>query len=420
MEAIDEYANENIARSIAYTALEHRQQHDYLGLIPVSSKLLRQRLHYLGYNNENTPKQWDKVVQWQEDNCPAMIESLWASGGSVADEFYQRPVYYKRVDAETLEAIIEFAEKNTQHYAVILVLEEGSGDISDIKYHNTKEYTEKEWLDIFENWSRALEDAERIYLTKVTRHRSKFQTGSHEGGRSKEVLDDYWGEWSSDEGSSRDSRSGGQRPHPLRDDLKESDDSEDDYYSRWSKNPGTLTPGLDEMQPKSGRVLQPLSALRQEDITLQQEMDEEYDQSYNPLFTVPSVPNLIDAHTAALSELTQMLQTSLPQQPRSQVPSQINPLPKAVSRLRSNMEDLNINSEESSSDSKKILPGAYPESGTHTPLKDNPIDLNNVKKEEGRGLFMKSLEALIGAARLMGYEGKDILEMVRDIVNKPQ
>jgi len=31
---------------------------------------------------------------------------------------------------------------------------------------------------------------------------------------------------------------------------------------------------------------------------------------------------------------------------------------------------------------------------------------------------MKSLSALIGAARLLGYEGKDILEMVEEIVNR--
>jgi hypothetical protein len=147
----------------------------------------------------------------------------------------------------------------------------------------------------------------------------------------------------------------------------------------------------------------------------QEEWDEEYDQSYNPLFTVPSVPNLMDAHTAALSELTHMLQNTLPQQRTANRPfvvqpmTQINPLPKAVSRLKSNMEDLSVSSEEPK------VPGAYPESGTQTP----GIVIDSKSKEVGRGLFMKSLSALIGAARLLGYEGKDILEMVQEIVNNP-
>lgn len=139
----------------------------------------------------------------------------------------------------------------------------------------------------------------------------------------------------------------------------------------------------------------------------QDEMDEEYDQSYNPLFTVPSVPNLMDAHTAALSELTNMLQNSLPGQQATKRPvtQGINPLPKAVSRLRIHDE------------SKKLIPGAYPESGAQSPVSNKMTEQEN--KEAGRGLFMKSLSALIGAARLLGYEGKDILDMVQEIVNHP-
>jgi hypothetical protein len=179
MEAIDEYANENIVRSVAFTALEQRQRHNYAALVSISSQILRQRVHFLGpQKSKDDPAEWDDIVQWQQDNCPAMIESLWSSGGSVADEFYQKPVYYKRMDADTLHAIIEFAEKDTMHYVVILLLEEGNGDISDIKYNNTKELNQDEWLDVFANWSRSLEDAERIYLTKVTRHKKIFSTGA--------------------------------------------------------------------------------------------------------------------------------------------------------------------------------------------------------------------------------------------------
>jgi hypothetical protein len=162
-------------------------------------------------------------------------------------------------------------------------------------------------------------------------------------------------------------------------------------------------------------------------------MDEEYDQSYNPLFTVPSVPNLMDAHTAALSELTNMLQKSLPQQtptrnnrgPFVQPMTQINPLPKAVSRLKSGVEDMNISNnstEEEQPEERHRLPGAYPESGTQSPLQklpSGPEEIAIKNKEAGRGLFMKSLRALIGAARLLGYEGKDILVMVREIVDNP-
>lgn len=216
--------------------------------------------------------------------------------------------------------------------------------------------------------------------------------------------------------------------------MRDSDDSEDEYYTRWSKDPGTLTPGPGDAeeegpsQPRtSGRILQPLSALTDE--RNQEEIDEEYDQSYNPLFTVPSVPNLMDAHTAALSELTQMLQTSLPQhrsnnasRPFVQPMTQINPLPKAVSRLRSGIEDVSIGEEEDDSSNahdpnNNKFPGAYPESGTQSPARKSSTT-QQVNKEAGRGLFMKSLSALIGAARLLGYEGKDILEMVEEIVNR--
>ncbi|CEP12654.1 hypothetical protein [Parasitella parasitica] len=434
MEAIDDYANENIVRSVAYTALDHRQQHHYLALVPISSQLLRQRVRHLGPNDNNT-EEWDKAVQWQEDGCPRMIESLWSNKGSVADELYQKPVYYKRVDADTLYAIIEFAEKDSHHFVAILSLEKGSGDISDIKYHNTKELTEEGWLDIFTNWSRTIEDAERIFLTKVTRNKKVFTAGTPDSIReNKEAPEDYWGDWSSDEGSCCSQKLGSSRRNrPLDPDFKDSDDSEDEYYTRWSKDPGTLTPGPGDEEEAaqnraSGRILQPLSALNDE--RNQEELDEEYDQSYNPLFTVPSVPNLMDAHTAALSELTHMLQTSLPQQRNSsanrpfvQPMTQINPLPKAVSRLRSGIEDVSIGEEKEQDNgdydtNKNQLPGAYPDSGTQSPARKLSNPTHEATKEAGRGLFMKSLSALIGAARLLGYEGKDILEMVEEIVNR--
>lgn len=118
----------------------------------------------------------------------------------------------------------------------------------------------------------------------------------------------------------------------------------------------------------------------------------------------------MDAHTAALSELTQILQTSIPQ-PRGSTstrPTVINPLPKAaMARLAPQMESLQV---------AERCPGAYPESGTQTP--GDKIEQTQYYREAGRQLFMKSLSALIHAAKLLGYEGKDILEMVQEIVNK--
>ncbi|RCH87339.1 hypothetical protein CU097_008225 [Rhizopus azygosporus] len=389
MEAIDDYANENIVRSIAYTALDKIQNHQYHELLPFSSQPLRQRAQFLP--NED----W---YQWQKDNCAQMIESVWTEKGNIADELYQKQVYYKRMDADTLHAIVEFAERDKSHFVVILILENGSGDMSDAKYHNIKELSDAEWLDIFENWSRTLEEAERIFLTKVTRHKREFTMDTPDSSKGgKEAPEDYWGDWSSDEASSTEDT--GSNFNPQKADQEETEDSEDEYYTRWSKDPGTLTPGPDEQ--KKSRILSTIN---------QQEIDEEYDQSYNPLFTVPSVPNLMDAHTAALSELTQILQTSIPQ-PRGSTstrPTVINPLPKAaMTRLAPQMESLQVT---------ERFPGAYPESGMQTP--GDRIEQTQYYKEAGRQLFMKSLSALIHAAKLLGYEGKDILEMVQEIVNK--
>ncbi|CAO3687056.1 unnamed protein product [Rhizopus stolonifer] len=327
MEAIDEFANENIVRSIVFSAVDKMATRQYQELLPISSQPLQQRAKFLGTED------W---YRWQKDRSCDVLEDMVSYRDNLADELYQKPVYYKRLDADTLHALVEFAEKDQCHYVVILLLGEGSSEISDIKYHNVKEIAEEEWLDIFTNWSRSLEEAERIYLTKVTRPKKVF---SNQNSKIKETTaDDYWGEWSSDE-EEEEEEIGSSREEP----------DEDEYYSKWSKE-ATIT---------------------------QQEIEEEYDQSYNPLFTVPSVPNLMDTHTAALSELTQMLKTSLPSLP----------------------------------DEK--LPGAYPESGNRTPAAQTKY-----YQEAGRQLFMKSLRALIGAAKLLGYEGKDILDMVDEIVNK--
>ncbi|OBZ90165.1 hypothetical protein A0J61_01784 [Choanephora cucurbitarum] len=347
MEAIDDYANENIARSLAYTVLDQRQHCHYAKLLPISSQLLRQRVQILGPPSTEDSEEWDRLIQWQEDHCPDMIKAL-----SDLDRIYQAPVYYRRLDIDTLHAMIEFAEKDAHHYVVILTLEEeGEGELSDLKYYNTKELTDEEWRDVFENWSRTIEDAERIFLTKVTRKRV-FTPDSAKGV--KEAPDDYWGDWSSEEETDQRETKGKNQVFSVDQD----DSDEEAYYTRWSQDPGTLTPGP-EQDTKNGRILHDIN---------QQEIAEEYDQSYNPLFTVPSVPNLMDTHTAALSELTQMLQNTIPQNSRTanrpfvNPMTQINPLPKAVSRLRSSTDNL-----------PSLLPGTYPESGQHSP-KEEVVD----------------------------------------------
>ncbi|KAI8365394.1 uncharacterized protein BYT42DRAFT_541150 [Radiomyces spectabilis] len=461
MEAIDDYANENIARSLAHMALEYRQQHSFVGLLPIASHSLRQRVHFLGPKSETDANEWNSVVQWQQDECPDIIETMWTDGCSGRDDLYQNPVYYKRLDAETLHAVVEFACRDTKHYVVVLILEEGNGDISELKYHNTKVISQEEWdRDILTDWSLSLEEAERQFLTKVTREKRKKVPETPEINKTVNAPEDYWGDWSSDEDEERSGRGSGtaSRSHGVREDGAKSEaDSEDEYYARWSQNPGTLTPGLDEevppAQPRSKmptRILQSHTVLGLD--TEQQEMEEEYDQSHNPLFTVPSVPNLMDAHTNALAELTHMLQTSLPGQRGRinglQPMSAINPLPKAALLQEQELEH-SRQSQPLSADGFKMpksprdipeapqsyhVPGAYPvdepEEETNTTAEpassvkvDDVASAVNVslwdqqKREAGRVLMMKSLTALIAAGKLLGFQGSEIVDMVRDIVN---
>ena len=166
MEAIDEFRGENIARSLAYTVLEYRQQHKFSALAEIGSNLLCQRLRFLGPNNsKEDPNEWNYVVQWQQDDCPQVIEKLWS--GSEQDKLYQNPVYYKRLDAETLHCVVEFAYQHKTHYAVVMALEDGNEDISDLKYQNTKSYSELEWQVIKRTWPDFLEQAEREFVSKI-------------------------------------------------------------------------------------------------------------------------------------------------------------------------------------------------------------------------------------------------------------
>ncbi|KAI9313715.1 hypothetical protein BX666DRAFT_1863959 [Dichotomocladium elegans] len=380
MEAIDDYANENIARSLAYTVLEYRQQRNYEALLPLMSKLLRHRVRYLA-NSDSKKDEWDSVVQWQTDDCPDVIESEWDAqdGGPL----YRSPVYYKRLDAETLHCMLEFAAVRGKRYAVVLVLEEGAGDISDLKYHNTKSFSDAEWRkDIAGTWSESLEQAERDFMVPASP-----EARSTGGGHGHEAPDGYWGDWTSSEGEDTQEnsimgskRGGHERKPPASGTEGEEDDSEDEYYTRWSHNPGTITPGLDEKQQHRHS----------------QEIQEEYDTSFNPLYTVPSVPDLMGLHTSALQELTQMLHSSLPNPTGSKptIPS-VDPVPKII-RSRENS-----------------LPGAFP-------LDDNqqttsrPVSYGH---DAGRMLLEKSLRALVGVARMVGIQGSEVLDIVKQILN---
>ncbi|KAL0075882.1 hypothetical protein J3Q64DRAFT_1773160 [Phycomyces blakesleeanus] len=429
MEAIDDLANDNIARSLAYTALECRQQHCFANLLPIATKLLRQRIQYLHPTNTNDLKSWSTAVQWQEDSCPEIIETMWDGTGGQSDNDYQdalfqNPVYYKRLDPETMHAMVEFLSRGTKHYVVVLALEDGNEDTSELKYHNTKEFSDEEWKEVVLTWSETAEEAERIFLMMVTQKRTKMTATPESVTSTREAPEDYWGDWSSEENEPSDTKNT-KKKVDSECNSDSDDDSEDEFFTRWSKNPGTLTPGIDE-----GKNLKEpgLGLGGQTSEQEKQEMEEEYDQSYNPLFTVPSMPNLMDAHTNALAELTHILQTSLPSDQSGttrrnvlQPLTQINPLPKVVSRTQALY---NRNQQQQDAWGQTGVPGAYPETPSSGAVETTREEgqstasaLDSTKQEAGRGLLMKSLRALVGAAQLLGYSGTDILSMVKDIVD---
>ncbi|KAI9020049.1 hypothetical protein CLU79DRAFT_756888 [Phycomyces nitens] len=419
MEAIDDLANDNIARSLAYTVLECRQQHSFTNLLPIATKLLRQRIQFLHPADTNDLKSWNTAVQWQEDSCSEIIETMWDGTGGQSDNafqdtLFQNPVYYKRLDPETMHAMVEFLERGKKHYVVVLALEDGNEDTSELKYHNTKEFSDEEWKEVVLTWSETAEEAERIFLMMVTRRRSKMNATPESAASTREAPEDYWGDWSSEENEPSDTKNTKKSVVEECNSGSE-DDSEDEFFTRWSKNPGTLTPGIDEGKEKE------LGIGRQTTEEEKQEMEEEYDQSYNPLFTVPSMPNLMGAHTTALAELTQILQTSLPSENVGrrkilQPLTQVNPLPKVVSRTQG------PDSQQQDAWRQTGVPGAYPETPSSGAIEKREGQavasvLDQTKQEAGRGLLMKSLRALIGAGQLLGYSGSDILSMVKDIVD---
>jgi hypothetical protein len=150
-----ESINENIVRSIAYTALDTILNNQQAELLLIASHHLCQRAQFVGEG-------W---YQWQKDRSVEAIKELGSK-----EEFLKKRVYYKRMDADTLHAMIEYANEGAHHFVVDLILEDGKTDISDIKYYNLKELVEKEWVDICENWSNTTKEAERVFLTQEKRH----------------------------------------------------------------------------------------------------------------------------------------------------------------------------------------------------------------------------------------------------------
>ncbi|KAI8146722.1 hypothetical protein BJV82DRAFT_643293 [Fennellomyces sp. T-0311] len=411
MEAIDEFRGENIARSLAYTVLEYRQQHKFSSLAEIGSNLLCQRLRFLGPNNSNEdPDEWNHVVQWQQDDCPQVIEKLWS--GNDQDKLYQNPVYYKRLDAETLHCMVEFAYQHKTHYAVVMALEDGNGDISELKYQNTKSFGELEWQVIKRTWPDSLEQAEREFVSKIA-HPPQVALSSP----SPEVTPDgYWGDWSSDEEEDRPMQikpriNGDRKPHSDR------EDSDDDYYARWSQNPGTLTPGIGEEPVEKpivqngvgARMLQPYTAFQDLDPQYKEieklEIQEEYDNSFNPLFTVPSVPDLMDAHQTALAELTQMLHDSLPGgQKKAPGPSKkIDPMPKIV---------------RSRQGSSHHVPGAFPDRDTTGARTTTSNKRESYGHEAGRMLLEKSLRALVNVSKMLGFKTDELLDIAERVIKE--
>ena len=182
------------------------------------------------------------------------------------------------------------------------------------------------------------------------------------------------------------------------------------------------------MNGSNARMLQPYTVFRDLDPQQQYkeieklEMQEEYDNSYNPLYTVPSVPDLMDAHHSALVELTQILHDTLPGKPGQQNKTNgtnvnVDPIPKIV-RSKETILD------------KDHVPGAFPngtttteESVARTTNENGAVVISNKESESygheaGRMLLEKSLRALVGVGKMLGFKGSEILSITEKIIKE--
>jgi hypothetical protein len=250
----------------------------------------------------------------------------------------------------------------------------------------------------------------------------------------------------------------------------DSEDSEDVYYRNWSNHPvtneGHSEDDMDAEHVAQGqtREMRSPSLFKQLDsnynagspsLMEQEEIQEEYDNSHNPLFTVPSVPNLMDMHTSALQELTTILNTTIqPGEGKSRAIN-MNPLPKVMYQRQMNDDaeyDYESVSRPESIKHLSRLPGGWPESrqedddsSSHHSMQINQVqstvdqvapsssstkfpwfsqnDSNaeangSDTRETAKSFLMKSLSALIGVARMLGFTGQQISDMVDQIVKQ--
>lgn len=297
-----------------------------------------------------------------------------------------------------------------------------------------------------------------------------LHTFNDQDNQVKEAPDDYWGDWSSENASQDGSEESDASS------ASGSEDSEDVYYNNWSNHPDTNEGSAeddmetDHVSHHQSREMRSPSFFRQLDAHYdagkptsveQDEIEEEYDNSHNPLFTVPSVPNLMDMHTSALQELTTILNTTI--QPNGSGKSgaiNMNPLPKVLYQ-RQITDDVDYNDEdESTSRTSSVmnsvirLPGGWPESRqeeddmgyqdalvSEQPTQSEHAESSGASKafaswfsqnepsteanvvdarETAKGFLMKSLSALVRVARMLGFTGQQISEMVEQIVVQQQ
>ncbi|KAI8575328.1 hypothetical protein K450DRAFT_262247 [Umbelopsis ramanniana AG] len=452
--AIDGLANENIVRSVAFAALQFRQQRNYDGLVSISTQLLQQRFRFLGTQADSNDDDKDFVVQWQKDESPKAIDIIWSGH---EEDLYQSKIYYKRSDAETLYAMVEFASQDEKHFVVVVAKEDGAEE-QEWKYHNTKVIDSTEWTDVIQKeWDTRIEDAERRFLQNLTKHNEDLKkkrkekqhkkngksaikrSPSREDSQGRLAPDDYWGDWSSENPSQEASGES-----EVSSDA-DSEDSEDVYYNNWSNHPveneghSEDDMGTEHVAQGQTREMRSPSLFKQLDFNFkadspslmeQEEIQEEYDNSHNPLFTVPSVPNLMDMHTSALQELTSILNTTIqPGEGKSRAIN-MNPLPKvmyqrqmtddadydyeSVSRPESikhiNQHQLAADQPELSSSSSKFP--WFSQNGSNAEANGSDT------RETAKSFLMKSLSALIGVARMLGFTGQQISEMVDQIVKQ--
>jgi hypothetical protein len=236
--------------------------------------------------------------------------------------------------------------------------------------------------------------------------------------------------------------------------VSDSDESDDGYYNNWSKHPES-----NDSIPEDEMIAEDASSDQARHLGVagffrdsesdrqvvkrssmeQQEIQEEYDNSHNPLFTVPSVPNLMDIHTSALQELTTILNNTIQHNEHDKFRTvNMNPLPKVMYyRQQENCEYDGYEEASSRPESIKYsdkLPGGWPESRQE---EDNASNYEAVSgdqqsmsrdpevsgtsgdvKDTAKSFLMKSLSALVGVARMLGFTGRQISDMVDQIVHQ--